>query len=49
MRPRAMWKHRKIGLKRLTAQQLSAHGGKLFCEHVGERVKIGGKAVAYSR
>jgi len=29
------------------ALQLSARGGELFCEHAGERVKIGGNAVTY--
>ena len=37
----------RLSKKKLTALQLSARGGELFCEHVGERVKIGGKAVAY--
>jgi PhzF family phenazine biosynthesis protein len=31
----------------LAALQLSARGGELFCEHAGERVKIGGHAVTY--
>ena len=37
----------KLSKKKLTALQLSARGGEPFCEHVGERVKIGGNAVAY--
>jgi PhzF family phenazine biosynthesis protein len=37
----------RLSKKKLTALQLSARGGELFCEHVGERVKIGGNAVAY--
>lgn len=31
----------------LTARQLSARGGELFCRLAGERVKIGGRAVIY--
>jgi predicted PhzF superfamily epimerase YddE/YHI9 len=33
----------------LHARQLSARGGELFCQHAGDRVKIGGKAVTYLR
>jgi len=33
----------------LHAMQLSARGGELFCRDIGDRVKIGGKAVAYFR
>jgi len=33
----------------LTARQLSARGGELYCELCGERVVIGGKAVEYMR
>lgn len=32
----------------LFARQLSPRGGELFCEHRGERVRIGGRAVTYS-
>ncbi len=32
----------------MTAQQLSKRGGLLYCQDLGERVKIGGKAVCYS-
>ena len=31
----------------MVARQLSKRGGTLFCEHCGDRVKIGGKAVLY--
>ena len=31
----------------MSAAQLSKRGGKLHCEYLGERVKIGGKAVCY--
>ena len=31
----------------MSAEQLSKRGGKLHCEYLGERVKIGGKAVCY--
>jgi PhzF family phenazine biosynthesis protein len=37
----------KLGPKRLHAKQVSARGGELFCEVVGDRVKIYGKAVGY--
>ena len=36
-----------LGKTRLTAQQLSARGGQLVCELLGERVKISGEAVTY--
>ncbi|MCL2011261.1 MAG: PhzF family phenazine biosynthesis protein [Cystobacterineae bacterium] len=39
----------KLGKPRLTARQLSKRGGELFCENLGERVKIAGKAVRYLR
>lgn len=42
------WSQR-LGKRRLTAHQLSARGGELFCEDWGERVKIGGYAVTYLR
>ena len=32
---------------KMTARQLSIRGGELFCEHKGERVRIGGSAVTY--
>lgn len=32
---------------KMTAKQLSARGGDLSCEYLGERVKISGKAVPY--
>ena len=37
----------KLGKKQLTAQQLSARGGQLFCEFKNERCLIGGKAKLY--
>lgn len=40
------WSQR-LAKKKLTARQISARGGELFCEDAGERVKIGGKAVTY--
>jgi len=39
----------KLGKKKLTALQVSARGGELFCEDLGERVKISGKGVLYSQ
>lgn len=40
---------RRLGKPKLFARQLSRRGGELFCEQVGERVRIGGKAVLYLR
>lgn len=40
------WSQR-LGKEKLTARQLSARGGVLYCEMCGERVLIGGKAVLY--
>jgi len=37
----------RLSKKKMTALQLSARGGELSCEYVGERVKIGGKAITY--
>ncbi|MFC0264190.1 PhzF family phenazine biosynthesis protein [Fontibacter flavus] len=37
----------KLGKNRLTAKQLSTRGGDLFCELLGERVAISGKAETY--
>lgn len=37
----------RLGKKNLSARQLSARGGSLSCEYLGERVKISGKAVEY--
>jgi len=38
----------KLGKKKLHAFQVSSRGGELFCEDLGERVKIAGNAVRYS-
>lgn len=40
------WSER-LGKKELYALQLSERGGELFCLNQGDRVSIGGKAVAY--
>lgn len=37
----------RLGKTRLIARQVSARGGSLSCELVGDRVRIGGKAVLY--
>ena len=37
----------KLGKTKLSARQISSRGGNLLCEHKGDRVKIGGKAVLY--
>jgi PhzF family phenazine biosynthesis protein len=36
-----------LGRKKLKALQVSARGGELVCEDLGDRVKIAGKAVTY--
>lgn len=41
------WSER-LAKRQLHARQISARGGELFCEHRGERVGIGGRAVTYS-
>ena len=38
---------KKLGKNKLTALQLSERGGKLFCEDLGDKVKIAGNAVTY--
>lgn len=37
----------RLGKRKLSARQLSRRGGELFCEDLGERVNIGGRAVVY--
>lgn len=39
----------RLGKSNLFARQVSPRGGELFCELVGERVRIGGRAVTYLR
>lgn len=39
----------RLGKTKLFARQVSQRGGELFCELAGDRVRIGGKAVLYSR
>jgi PhzF family phenazine biosynthesis protein len=38
---------RRLEKNKLTALQLSKRGGRLFCEDLGDKVKIAGKAVTY--
>jgi PhzF family phenazine biosynthesis protein len=38
----------KLNKNSLRAQQVSKRGGELFCENLGDRVQIGGKAVTYA-
>jgi PhzF family phenazine biosynthesis protein len=38
---------KRLGKNTLTAQQISARGGELYCQYLGERVEIGGKAQTY--
>lgn len=40
---------KRLGKPRLRAEQLSARGGRLWCEVDGDRVKIAGHAVTYMR
>ena len=40
------WSER-LGKQQLTARQLSARGGELLCEDLGDRVLMGGHAVLY--
>ncbi len=37
----------RLGKKKMHAFQVSKRGGELFCEHRGDRVAIGGRAVTY--
>lgn len=39
----------KLGKTKLHAKQLSQRGGELWCESLGERVKMGGKCVFYMK
>ncbi len=41
------WSER-LGRPKMRALQISNRGGELFCEHRGERVGIGGRAVTYA-
>jgi PhzF family phenazine biosynthesis protein len=38
---------KRLGKSRLHARQLSPRGGELWCEDLGERVKIAGRAASY--
>jgi PhzF family phenazine biosynthesis protein len=38
---------KRLGKNTLTARQISARGGDLYCRYLGERVEIGGKAQTY--
>jgi PhzF family phenazine biosynthesis protein len=38
---------RRLGKKRLQARQVSARGGALVCDDLGDRVAIGGRAASY--
>jgi PhzF family phenazine biosynthesis protein len=40
------WSER-LGKRGMQAHQVSARGGELSCEHAGERVRMGGRAVLY--
>ena len=38
---------RRLGKSDLSARQVSARGGELFCRDEGDRVRIAGRAVLY--
>ncbi len=38
----------KLGKQKMHARQISPRGGELFCEDMGERIKLSGYAVRYS-
>lgn len=38
---------KRLNKKKLEARQLSKRGGELFCEDLGDRIKIAGRAVLY--
>jgi PhzF family phenazine biosynthesis protein len=40
---------KRLGKTKMFARQISRRGGELSCELAGDRVRIGGKAVLYSR
>ena len=37
----------RLGKNRLSARQVSKRGGEIFCEMMGERVKLAGRAVTF--
>jgi predicted PhzF superfamily epimerase YddE/YHI9 len=39
----------RLGKSELFARQISKRGGELYCRHLGERVRIGGRAMTYYR
>ncbi|HEY0077858.1 MAG TPA: PhzF family phenazine biosynthesis protein [Pyrinomonadaceae bacterium] len=41
-----LWAER-LSKTRLRARQLSPRGGEIFCEHLGDRVKVAGRAVPF--
>ena len=41
------WSER-LGKRQMHARQVSARGGELFCEDMGDRIKLSGHAVRYS-
>jgi predicted PhzF superfamily epimerase YddE/YHI9 len=40
---------KKLGKSSLNALQVSPRGGRLYCQYLGDRVRIGGQAVTYSQ
>jgi len=39
----------RLGRETMVAKQLSERGGTLYCRHMGDRVRIAGKAILYMR
>ncbi len=39
----------RLGKHEMFARQISWRGGEIYCEHKGERVRIGGEAAIYLR
>ena len=39
----------RLGRTKMLARQISKRGGTIYCEYMGERVKIGGRALTFMR
>ena len=37
----------RLGKREMFVRQISWRGGEIYCEHKGERVRIGGEAAIY--
>jgi len=40
---------KRLGKTKMLARQISKRGGTIYCEHLGDRVKIGGRALTFMR